>query len=340
MKKNLYVLIPNATDGTSLYRGWGPLSKLKEVMPEVSFIVSERVDWSILINCDAAFLQRPFTDAHLKVCQMIKNMNIPLWVDYDDDLFCVPRSNPTFENYSTDETRLRVATILGLADHVSVSTKQLATAYNRIREKNNKSNCEIIPNALDLKLFPETEERTKQRHRLAVWRGSATHDEDLMEYEQELVQAAKKFPDVLFQFIGKPFWGTVQNMKQNAKNVQSAKGVDPIEYFTVMRKIQPLAMFVPLKETPFNLSKSNIAWLEGTYAGAVSLVPDWEEWQRPGAIRYKDKKDFYEKFSNILRGEIDTQAHTRESWEWIKENLLLSKINLGRRDILQKMFDS
>ena len=104
-KKNLYTLIPNPTDGTSLYRGWGPLSRIKKHLPEVEFIVANTVDWSVLINCDGAFLQRPFTEGHLKICEMIKNMGIKLWVDYDDDLLNVPRSNPTFENYSTCRLR-------------------------------------------------------------------------------------------------------------------------------------------------------------------------------------------------------------------------------------------
>ena len=49
---------------------------------------------------------------------------------------------------------------------------------------------------------------------------------------------------------------------------------------------------VPLKDNLFNHAKSNLAWIEATCAGAMTLAPDWPEWRRPGVSNYESPLNF------------------------------------------------
>ena len=50
-------------------------------------------------------------------------------------------------------------------------------------------------------------------------------------------------------------------------------------YFQNLRRLKPTYCFVPLYDDVFNRCKSGIAWLEGTYAGAVCLASALPEFQ-------------------------------------------------------------
>ena len=88
--KNLAVLCPSNTDATSFYRGIGPLAEIRRERFNLALTFINDVNWSTLKLCDAAFLQRPFTSNHLKIAELVKRNQLPLWIDFDDDLFSVP----------------------------------------------------------------------------------------------------------------------------------------------------------------------------------------------------------------------------------------------------------
>jgi hypothetical protein len=337
--KTLFVVCPSPTDGTSLYRGMGPLSHLKRTAKtfeeSIQLISADNANWAILSGVDGVFMQRPFTDSHIRLAKMCQTNGKPLWIDYDDNLFKVPKDNPTHANYSQEKNMKNVATLLAMADYVSVSTEQLKKDYDVIRDSAKKYPCEVVPNALNELMFRSTQ-RDQPRNPLILWRGSNTHDRDLMTFKEQIQNAANANMNKTFTFIGDPFWGFMDYMPDN---IIKADAVDPIEYFKVIDRIAPQLMIVPLCDHHFNRCKSNIAWMEAAFAGAAALVPDWEEWKVPGAVTYSGKSDFYEKLLDLILDEETCRRRADQSWQYIQENLTLRTVNRKRRSILDRMFE-
>lgn len=336
--KNLLTIIPKMTDGTSFYRGVGPLSHLKEIATAdgapFQMGIYSSLDWSILAFQHGVFAQRPFTKEHLRAIEISKANGRRVWVDYDDNLLKVPRDNPTHETY--EENKKNVATILAIADEVSVSTLALGAEFNEIRKRAKLKPCRYIPNAWNSHMVKEHPERAEARNPLVIWRGSATHDRDLLTYANELQAVSREFKQWTFSFIGKPFWMVMEML--NTPNVLQLPAVDTIEYFDVLGKTRPSVMVVPLHSSDFNYCKSNIAAIEAFYAGAVPIVPDWEEWKVPGALRYRTREEFRNVLSGALLGTYDLKSLAEEGWQWVRKQRNIESVNLQRLDILQNIF--
>jgi hypothetical protein len=107
----------------------------------------------------------------------------------------------------------------------------------------------------------------------------------------------------------------------------------------VLEQVHPSIIQVPLTSNKFNRSKSNIAWIEGTVAGACTLGPSWDEWKKPGLIDYIDKQNYYEHLSNLVKKDDEYRIHlNNQSWNYIQENLTLGTVNEMRWKILQDKF--
>ena len=122
---------PNPTDATSFYRAVGPLQDLKRKMGFILQIGSD-VNWATLKGTDAVFMQRPFTKNHVQILEMAQANGKKVWVDYDDDLFSVPRSNRTFRLYGDAKNQNNIAQIVAKADVITVSTPQLQRVLGEV----------------------------------------------------------------------------------------------------------------------------------------------------------------------------------------------------------------
>lgn len=355
--KNLLVFSPNGTDCTSLYRCYGPLYALRRRMGDLNIIEGKTAEWVSLKSCDAVMLQRPATDAYVSVANMAKVNRKPIWVDYDDDLYCVPLCNPTHKIYSKERSQNSVTTLIAKADLVTVSTPAIAAKFRSILQQLGKSKDQdrdwilseskiaIVPNAYDTELLHRLDEfapRTKPNP-LVCWRGSATHDADLALFAEPFCKAFGKHLDWTVNLLGQPFWGFVEAVDRipglKPSNNIMTETLDPINYFDFLRHIAPALMIVPLENIPFNHAKSNIVWLEGIHAGAVTLAPDWDEWRRPGVINYKDPADFGVKLDAFMAGKFDAAKLWREGRDFVAENLTLPKVNRLREVLLRDLME-
>ena len=333
MPKNLAVLCPNPSDGTSLYRGHGPLSALRKTMPDLNLcLMPNNIDWSTLSLMDAVFMQRPFRSSDVALCEMIRRIGIPLWVDLDDDLFRVPSWNPCSHIYNDPKIQGYISKCLQAADIVSVSTPHLADQIASLNKR-----VMVIPNAWDDNFFPRSQQERQTTGRLVFWRGSTTHRKDLDFSADVIIDAAKRHPDVSWMFIGDYPWFAD---RINEQQVIIAQAMDPFIYFDFLNQVLPNIMIVPLEDCQFNRSKSNCAWIEGSYAGSVVLGPAWPEWAQPGVCGYQDQRQFAAKLDTLLDMPTESlDALATKSWHHIEQNLALSKVNLRRKAILEGLFN-
>lgn len=330
---SILVICPNPTDATSFYRGVRPLAALKLSMANLNLVYASQTDWTVLSMVDAVFLQRPFNGNHLAVARMAVEWKVPLWVDYDDDLFEVPQDNPAYAIYSKEEIQKNVAEICAMAKVVTVSTQALRRKLAPLNP-----DIVVVPNAWDEKLLTDRNERNLDANPLVLWRGSATHQRDILVHGEAIIELSKKHPNWTWHFQGYNPWFVTERMDPG--KVVTAPSVPVEKYFQFIRTIRPKLVITPLADNAFNRSKSNIAWIEATYAGAACLAPLWEEWMQPGVVGYSSKADFADKLDLLMSGSIDTEARLAESWEFIKTNRLTVHSNRIRAGVLERVINT
>jgi hypothetical protein len=289
--------------------------------------------------CDGAFMQRPSTEQHIQVAKMVKTQGMPIWVDYDDDLFSVPSDNPTYSMYGKPSVQKNIAELIAMADIVTVSTEDLKNKFQKKEAPLNK-NVVVIPNAFNNRMIKDLPKHPTQD--LVLWRGSATHARDLVTHMPAMVEAFHKYERFTWCFIGPKkdqLWFMADEFKCKSGKDRAIfiDGQDPLEYFKFIRNAAAKVQIVPLKDNTFNRSKSNIAWIEGSYAGSACLVPDWQEWQQPGAFKYKDPDHFGVCLNEMLKSADHLSEPAHQSWEHIRHWLCLDEVNKKREAVLAQL---
>jgi hypothetical protein len=293
-----------------------------------------------ILKADVCYFLRTSAPGQIEAFNQCRAMGKPTWYDIDDDFFNVSRDSMAYGYYAMDGSLERVEFFLKNADVVTVSTEYLKRQFDKYRPSDSK--CVVIPNAIDDLTFKNwSKYPEKEPNNTVVWRGGGTHQMDLMYYANELNEFAdmSRLDEMNLNFYGfDPFWITIKDGKprENCKAFGYKKSY--YEYMMAMREVvRPLAVVVPLRPCEFNYGKSNIAALEAVYAGAIPIVPDWEEW-KCFTWKYKDKHEL----SIGLTGIRQKNPVTREkafsfNCKGISEKYVLSVTNKKREEIIQKL---
>lgn len=326
----LGVYCPSPADTTSFYRGMGPLSHLAKNARHLDIIVSSTWQWMNISMCDLMFIQRPASKDAYGLIEICRDVGVPVWVDYDDHLLQVPTDNPAFFQFSDEAAQESVVRSLRNADVISVSTEHLARQFRKVAPN---AFIVVIPNAFNEVHFNYRQVRERQKR--VIWRGSRTHHRDVMTQAESIIDLSnmEKFKDWLWHFIGDNLWFLTDRMPH--KQTYITKPVDPHEYHRHIHDLCPTALIAPLYPSDFNYCKSNIAFIEATFAGAVTIAPRWEEWDLPGVLTYDNsQKDFSYKLKQVLEGKVDTGKMVAEAWTFINDALTLSKMNQRRVNLI------
>lgn len=315
----------NPSESCSFYRAWGPINRLRKVMPELDIRPITTTLWNDVTQFDIVFTQRPYDKSQLQLINTARHCNVPVWIDHDDDFTCIPRDNPCWATFNDPETQVIFQKCCEQASIISATTPELAETLKRFTP-----NVVVIPNAFDDYLLGKCDPQEK-RAKIIAWRGSPTHQNDLLQYSDEIKLLADLYPDFEWHFFGYyPFFLT-DNMRHTFHKMAKI-----YKFFPSYKNVKPALTIVPLADNQFNRAKSNIAWLEATYAGSVTLAPDFPEWKKPGVINYSNGETFLAQASEVLKsfnGEV--AAQTRLSAEFIQSRLSLSVMNTLRAALIR-----
>lgn len=326
------MLAPNLRDQASLYRCAGPFQKLVKQTDnfEIHYIDEaawQRGFWADFTAIDFLFMHRPFSDRHLEIALYANTSGVPIWMDYDDYLFHVPWDNGEAARYNTKGSQETISTLLQLSSVTTVSTPELQEQY-----KTHARKIAVIPNALDFAMYPYMHER-QDRKRLVSWRGSPTHTEDLMTMVEPMKKFAATNTKVKFKFYGFMPWMLVDSMPNQIEH----QSFPHIKYMYSLYNDAPMIHIAPLKGDTFRRSKSNIAWIESTVAGAPVIASDLPEWDRPGVIRCKTEDDWLTAFEYLSSSHVNQFRCWRESMDYIKDNLDLDNVNADRIALIEAL---
>lgn len=325
----LLSLIPARQDATSFYRAWGPLSHLHKLDPNFrhTMLGKEFVQIDALGH-DIAFLQRPDSPNHIKIVKQLKDINIPVVLDYDDDLLDVPEHNKYHKQMELIDNDYKsvIKELLSLADHVIVSTATIKNNY----EKYNK-NITVISNAIDtysLKIANTFNRDSKT----ILWRGGNSHYKDLDLFKTNILKLCENLPDYKFIFAipSIPNWIKASGLK----NVFHQGYVDVLTYFKSIKEMKPLLTLVPLEDSNFNHCKSDIVALEAIYAGSNAIVPDWDEWNWNGAT-YKNNFEFYKNAYSLIKDLDFAQDVFSKANETVKNYRTIEMANAQRLQVFR-----
>jgi hypothetical protein len=324
MTTKILILTPSRTDACSFYRSGGVFPQIvKNSNIEVDIRQPDQIvlHWQILITYDIVMLQRPFSEDMVSLANYVKGLNIPLWVEFDDNLLAVPADNSKASLYNAP-TRENIKTIMQLADVISVTTKTLKDEFAQYCK-----NIVVIPNAFNDFIF-KGRSIQPQRQRMFMWRGGESHIYDIMTLGNAYNRAMSTFRDWQFLFMGFLPW--YLNKSNNFYHLEAS---DIIHYFNKVGAMRPTALTVPLHDNIFNRCKSNIASIEATYFGAVCIAPAWPEWNIPGTLLYENENDFFNQLQVLVKG-YDGSQNVKMAWDYITTELLLSKVNKLRVELI------
>lgn len=327
--------IPNQHDATSHYRGFGPLGHLRKTS-KLQWNIHPCAEFSasVAYMCDLAFFQRPKDPAELMAIRIFKRLGVPVIIDFDDLLLSVPRDNPAHDAYMNEETQRTILDICREASAIIVSTNELKRCL-QLPGKPLNDRVYVVPNALDeIHLLRGTRAQPPTgTNRTVLWRGSATHERDVFEFAPEIADCAKADRSTAFTFVGWNPWFLTERME--GKQAIIAGQLPLGEFLEFLHTTAPQIGIVPLHASRFNLCKSNIAWLEMTWSGAACLVPDWEEWQHPGAVTYRTTEDFRAGLLSLMGMEPEAlQELNRMAWKTVLDKFLLKRVNPLREQVM------
>lgn len=322
---------PNPSDGTAFYRVFGPLGHLQRNFGDYDILPAGQVNVNNCLFSDVAFFQRPATYQEVEAMKMFKRAKVPVIVDYDDNDLNVPSDFPSYLHFSDPDVRNAMLYSMEMADAVTVTTQALKEEINRIYPN---QRVFVVPNALDPVFHSEQREPKTDT---ILWRGGVSHQRDLWKVAPDLHQFCKDHKNV-FTFYGYYPWFLEDLLPKDRFSVEPWQKTCA-NYLARLSQISPKYGLVPLHDNGFNRCKSNIAWLELTWAGAVCLVPNWPEFDHPGAITYSGPAEFYSKLESLVSMPDELLALSRrEAWKWIKANATLASVNDYRNDIFRAAY--
>ena len=300
----------------------GPLTYLaKKSNNYISITVANPslgVAWPDILQYDLVFCHRPCRGDDLTILKIAHNCGVPVWVDYDDWLFDIPGWNPNAGYYNDMGVQNIMAHCIASADLVSCTTFEL---YNKFKQVN--PNTVIIPNAYRSDLFPYRAKTLEPRQPISYWRGTNTHDADLLSVRDGFQQLNGKTI-----FMGGSSWLLLSGMPKDSYHIMNSR--DLFAFNRSIYDMRPKVMVFPLVDCFFNRCKSNIAYIEAMHAGALCVAPDMPEWKREGVITYipHDSNSFRDAVNHALEFlEQDHQTVLNAAFQTMKETLDITNVN-------------
>lgn len=306
----------------------GPYSALQKENDHIQLLFPSPVNWGSLKLCDLVVMQRACSPEHLQIMNMAKDLGIPVIFEIDDDNLAVPKDNPTYPLYSQMAVKDAIVKLARGADAITCSTEFLRTKYGIYNK-----NTFLIPNALDNTLIPKRSIPATPRNKMVLWRGTSTHERNLEVIQEAIVASAAAHPDWVYGFLG---WDPYR-ITERFRNHQIYPQYHLYDYFKALCQIRPTTMYYSLANNDHALSRSHISWLEATYADTMMIGPDIPEFHRPGMLNFNSPKDFLDKLEAVINGQVDVDKQVKESWDYIQEFYLLSKINKLRKSLIEML---
>jgi len=264
-------------------------------------------------GADVLIIQRPGTPNGLQMIRNAKLAGLKVITDFDDNVISVNFLNPTYPQYQ--QQRDIILKCIELSDEVWVSTQSIKESFGR---------GVVIPNALNEDIMGKCAKFNKGSNKI-VWRGGSSHEGDLYENADNIVEMVNTHTELDFYFIGHRFTYFEQRCGDNYNSVE---GMPIMSYFSYLKQLKPLAIIFPLSDHLLNRGKSNISYLEATLVGASyfgnTTLPEFDKIEVLPLGLFDDY---------ISNEDVLSKTHAAAIGD-VQKNFLLSDINKLRIESL------
>lgn len=311
------------SDASSFYQLM-PLDYLKSDRFTIERSTEREITPYIINRYDCFIFIRTSDDAQLIAIRRIKDMGKKVITIFDDDCINLPNDiHPMYEHYESNKSKTIECIVL--SDEVWVSTAAIKHSFRMYNP-----NIQLIPNAHNDLLFKVKKKPKFKYNKIALWRGGHSHLNDIYEggTTEYIIHLINDNKDWRWHFWGQRFEFIEKRIKQ--ANHYRSKGGPALEFYQSMHMLNPCAFFYPLADSLFNRSKSNCSMLEGVYSGAAYFGSGLPEFEKPGVLPFTEMGELIGDTSLLEK------SHN-ESWQYICDELLLSKVNELRKQRLEEI---
>lgn len=222
-------------------------------------------------------VQRLSSQQNLKAIALMKQHNLKVIYDLDDDIWSVPTYNPIFSKMKNWILGFEVCA--RMADLITVSTEHLRLMVKKGLGKNCPP-VEVVENAVDHDWFRPipSQYRKKRDGKIVVgWAGTNTHTGDIDRVLTLMPQILSENPNVDFEIVGHEIPPALQAF---GERVRERYFVPIAEFASNWAGWQWDVSLAPVAENAFNLSKSNIKMLEAAAVSIPCVASDFGEYRK------------------------------------------------------------
>ncbi len=287
---NVFVFSENGSVGATIPI-CDPIAHVTKLDESIKVRIKTSFDLADISWADVLYLHRPIYPLHLEIIEISKRLKKKVILLIDDDLLSVPIDHPKYFFYKNVELKKRVELATMEADHVVFSNKEILNSFPWVE------NYSVVHCAYDDELIRSIE-YNPDRKKIAYFRGSPTHRKSLLEYSDAIAECGAKHLDWTFIFIGDYPWYVVEKLKNSWYVVSDF--MQPEKMWQYLKELRPAINFCPRTDNQFTRSRSDMAFMDATLCGAITLGPDWSLWRHRGVIAYKDVNGFSHEFNSAM----------------------------------------
>ena len=242
------------------YRCYVPGVALKKLGYRV--ILDEVLKDDDIESSDVVVVQQPSNTKQLEVIRAANDAGKFSVIELDDDIWSLPPSNPSHVYWSRPEVRYNARACVEEAQLVTTPTHLLA---EKLRTMN--KNVKVLPNYLPEESWDYPEPKAQREDKVSLgWAGSTSHGGDFRVVNGVVHQLLERFPHVEFVLAGGPPTAEIEHHER----VRYLQTTD-IQHYPALLEEFDIGL-IPLADTTFNKSKSDLKFVEYSMLGIPSVA--------------------------------------------------------------------
>ena len=252
-------------------------------------------------------------------------------LDMDDDIDNVDVNHPEYEGLK-ERLPMRER-MVKMADHIVVSTEGIKQGLKHLNQ-----HITIIPNSIDPKIWKYKNKKHNDGKIRIGWIASGSHFVDAPIIQDIMIELAQEYPNLEFHIAG------MIDQKAEGDGWFHHKGTLGYEEFPKFYADMGIDIAIaPLKDIPFNRSKSNIKFLEAAMLEIPMVASD----VRPYSCIEHGKTGYLAtgpaQFKKYLKWLIENPAKREEigkaAKKYVLDNWTIDKFLPKYKELFEKLMD-
>jgi tetratricopeptide (TPR) repeat protein len=256
---------PQNTDGGDYYyrtHAPGVAMTQQEGVYVINLTNEHRNKFEVLEQADVLILKNICDPDFLPLINKRKQQGKLTIYEIADDLAAIQPWNPVYFFYQDKENLDLVYRLANLCDALQVTCPELDRLYGHLNRKSR-----VFPNQISH--VPAERPFIDKEPTIIGWAGSHGHLEDIEEIAPSLINWINGQPNACLHLMcSEPIWNLFDTLPLEKKNHIPTGSID--DYYRFLSGID--IGLGPLKDTPFNRSRSDVKFLEYAVSGVVPVV--------------------------------------------------------------------